>query len=92
MSPSISDPSQPELNASTFDIIQRHKRLTLFKLGKLWVFKHFFDNKETFKALAENYNEDKLRFEFRTFGERNKALKILDRAGFDYELVEDLRL
>ena len=32
-----------------------------------------------------------LDFEFKTFGERNKALKILDRAGFDYELVEGLR-
>ena len=55
------------------------------------MFKHFFDNKETFKALAENYNEDKFRFEFKTFGARNQALKILEFAGFDYELVEDLR-
>ena len=67
------------------------KKIILFKLGKLWVFKHFFDNKETFKALAENYNEDKFRFEFKTFGARNQALKILEKAGFDYELVEDLR-
>jgi hypothetical protein len=44
-----------------------------------------------FKALAEFYNEDRFRFEFKTFGERNNALKILERAGFDYELVEDLR-
>jgi hypothetical protein len=91
MSPPTPDPSQLELKASILDVIQRRKRITLFKLGKHWVFKHFFDNKETFKALAENYKEDKFRFEFKTFGERNKALKILDRAGFDYELVEDLR-
>ncbi len=76
---------------NTFDVIQRPKKIILFKLGKLWVFKHFFDNKETFKALAENYNEDKFRFEFKTFGARNQALKILEKAGFDYELVEDLR-
>ncbi len=76
---------------NTFDVIQRRKKINLFKLGRLWVFKHFFDNKETFKALAEYYNEDKFRFEFKTFGERNQGLKILDRAGFDYELVEDLR-
>jgi hypothetical protein len=57
----------------------------------LRVCNHFFDNKKTFKDLAENYNEDKFRFEFKTFGERNKAPKILDRAGFDYKLVEDLR-
>ncbi|MBP7067530.1 MAG: hypothetical protein KBB04_04545 [Methanothrix sp.] len=69
------------------------KRITFFKLGKLWVFKHFFDNNETFKFkdLAENYNENKFRFEFKTFGERNKTLRILDRAVFDYELLEDLR-
>lgn len=41
--------------------------------------------------LAESYRENKFRFEFKTFGERNKAQKILDRAGLDYELVEDLR-
>lgn len=76
---------------NTFDVIQRHKKINLFKLGELWVFKHFFDDKAIFKALAENYNEDKFRFEFKTFGARNQALKILDRAGFDYELVEDLR-
>jgi len=83
--------SQSELKASTFDVIQRQKKVTLFKLGKLWVFKHFFDDKETFKALVERYNKDKFRFELKTLGERNKALKILERAGFDYELVEDLR-
>ena len=76
---------------NTFEVIQRRKKIILFKLGKIWVFKHFFDNKETFKALADSYNEDKFRFEFKTFGARNKALKVLDRAGFDYELVEDLR-
>jgi hypothetical protein len=70
--------------ANTFDVIQNRKKIILFKLGKLWVFK-------LFKALAESYNEDKFRFEFKTFGARNQALKILDRAGFDYELVEDLR-
>ena len=82
---------QPELKASIFDVIQRRKRITLFKLGKLWVFKHFLDDKETFKALAEFYNGDKFRFEFKTFGERNNALKILERNGFDYELVENLK-
>ena len=79
------------MQVNTFDVIQRRKKINLFKLGKIWVFKHFFDNKAIFKALAETYNEDKFRFEFKTFGARNQALKILDRAGFDYELVEDLR-
>jgi hypothetical protein len=78
------------MSVNTFDVIQRPKKIILFKLGKLWVFKHFFDDKAIFKAFAESYNEDKFRFEFKTFGARNQALKILDRAGFDYELVEDL--
>ncbi len=80
---------QKSLEFAAFDIIKRRKRITLFKLGKLWVFKYFLDDKETFKALAEAYNEDKYRFEFKTFGERNNALKILERMGYDYELVED---
>jgi len=64
---------------NTFDVIQRRSKICLFKLGKIWVFKHFFDDKAIFKALVENYNEDKLRFEFKTFGARNQALKILER-------------
>jgi hypothetical protein len=79
------------MQPNTFDVIQRNKKINLFKLGKIWVFKHFFDDKAIFKALAENYNEDKFRFEFKTFGAGNQALKILEKAGFDYELVEDLR-
>jgi hypothetical protein len=79
------------MQVNTFDVTQRRKKIILFKLGKTWIFKQFFDNKEIFKALADSYNEDSFRFEFKTFGARNQALKILDRAGFDYELVEDLR-
>ncbi len=82
---------QPKMNAASFDVTKRRKRITLFKIGKLWVFKHFFDDKEVFKSLAEFYNEDKFRFEFKSFGERNNALKVLERKGFYYELVEDLR-
>ncbi len=77
--------------ACTFDIIERRKRITVFKLGKLWVFKHFFDNKEIFKALLDHYNKDLYRFEFKSTGARNNALKLLERSGFDYDLVEDLR-
>ena len=31
------------------------------------------------------------RFEFKTIADRNNALKILERNGFDYGLVEDLQ-
>ena len=76
---------------STFDVIERRKRITFFKLGKLWVFKQFFDNRELFNALLEHYNKDLYRFEFKSTGARNNALKLLERNGFDYELVEDLK-
>ena len=60
-------------------------------MDKLWVLKHFFDDKEIFKALLDYYNKEQYRFEFKSVGARNNALKILERNGFDYDLVEDLR-
>jgi hypothetical protein len=77
--------------SNTFDVIPKRKRIAIFKVGKLWLFKHFFDDKETFKALLDYYNKDQYRFEFKSTGERNNALKILKRNGFDYALVEDLK-
>ena len=79
------------MQASTFDVIERRKRITVFKLGKLWVFKQFFDNHELFNALLDHYNKDLFRFEFKSTGARNNALKLLERNGFDYDLVEDLK-
>jgi len=79
------------MQASTFDVIERRKRITVFKLGKHWIFKHFFDNKDLFKALLDYYNKDQYRFELKSVGARNNALKLLERNGFDYDLVEDLK-
>jgi len=64
---------------NTFDVIERRKRVTVFKLGKLWVFKQFFDNHELFNALLDYYNKDLFRFEFKSTGARNNALKLLER-------------
>jgi hypothetical protein len=77
--------------ANTFDVIERRKRITIFKLGKLWVFKQFFDNHELFNTLLDYYNKDQYRFEFKSTGARNNALKLLERNGFDYDLMEDLK-
>jgi hypothetical protein len=76
---------------NTFDVIPKRKRLVVFKVGKLWLFKQFFDNHELFNALLDYYNKDQYRFEFKSIGARNNALKILERNGFDYDLVEDLQ-
>jgi hypothetical protein len=66
------------MQANTFDVVERRVRITIFKLGKLWVFKQFFDNKEVFNALLDYYNKDLYRFEFKSTGARNNALKICD--------------
>ena len=79
------------MSANTFDVIEKRKRIIFFKLGKLWVFKQFFDNHELFNALLNYYNKDLFRFEFKSTGARNNALKLLERNGFDYDLVEDLK-
>jgi hypothetical protein len=74
-----------------FDVIPKRKRIIVFKFGKLWVFKQFFDNHELFNALLDYYNKDLYRFEFKSIGARNNALKLLERNGLDYDLVEDLK-
>ena len=79
------------MQASTFDVIERRKRIIIFKLGNLWVFKQFFDNHELFNALLDYYNKDLFRFEFKSTGARNNALKLLERNGFDYDLAEGLK-
>ena len=79
------------MQANTFDVIERRKHIIFFKLGKLWVFKQFFDDHELFNALLDYYNKDLFRFEFKSIGARNNALKLLEKNGFDYDLVEDLK-
>jgi hypothetical protein len=76
---------------STFDVVPNRKRITVFKVGKLWLFKYFFDNRELFEALLDHYNKDLYRFEFKSTGARNNSLKLLERNDFDYDLVENLQ-
>ena len=57
----------------------------------LMALKKFFDNKVVFNALLDYYNKYQYRFEFKSIGARNNALKLLERNGFDYDLVEDLK-
>jgi hypothetical protein len=74
----------------TFDVDPaKKKKLNIFKIGKLWCFKYFFDDKEIFKDLMEYYNRDKYRFELSTVGDRNKTMKYLGKKGFEPVLIED---
>jgi len=79
------------VQANVFDVVQRKKRINLFKAGNRWIFKHYFEDQETFRELAEYYDKNGYRFVFKTLGERNKALKILERRGFEVALVENAR-
>jgi hypothetical protein len=79
------------MESSTFDVVPKRKRIIVFKIGKLWLFKYFFDNRELFDALLDHYNKDLYRFEFKSTGARNNALKLLERNDFDYDLVENLQ-
>ncbi len=76
---------------STIDVVPKRKRINVFKVGKLWLFKQFFYNRALFDALLDHYNKDLYRFEFKSTGARNNALKLLERNDFDYDLVEDLK-
>lgn len=79
------------MQPNTFEVAPKRRRITVFKAGGRWIFKHFFDDSEIFLELADHYNKDLYRFEFKTVGEKNKALKLLELRGFEVELVEDLR-
>ncbi|MDD1741851.1 MAG: hypothetical protein LUQ47_00825, partial [Methanotrichaceae archaeon] len=80
------------LKSSEFDVLPKHKRIIVFKLGKIWAFKHFFDDRKVYDELMNYYNKDLYRFEFKSHAVRNNGLKILERNGFDYELVENLKV
>ena len=68
----------------------KREKINLFKIGRVWCFKHFFDDKELFRELYDYYNQDQYRFELPTVGERNKIIKYLERKGFEIALIEDL--
>ena len=65
--------------------------ITIIKAGSHWIFKHFFEDMETFRELADYYDKDGYRFVLKTPGERNLVQKLLEQRGFDVELVENSR-
>jgi hypothetical protein len=67
------------------------KSIAIIKAGSHWLFKHFFEDKDIFKELADYYDKDGYRFVLKTPGERNLVQKLLERRGFEVALVEDSR-
>ena len=72
-----------------FDITR--KKFNIFKVGKIYCFKHYFNDREIFEELSKYYNEENYRFECKTVGERNKIIKYLWKMSFDANLVENLK-
>jgi hypothetical protein len=72
-----------------FDI--NRKKVNIFKIGKLYCFKQYLDDRELFDELSKYYNEKNYRFECGTMGERNKIMKLLWSKGFDPFPVDDLQ-
>ena len=77
------------MRSSTFDVTKRRTAITVFRIGRIWAFKQFFGDKETFKLLADHYSRDNYRFEFLTEHERDEAFKIMRDRGFEIQVVED---
>ena len=67
------------------------KSITIIKAGHHWLFKHFFEDKDIFKELADYYDKDGYRFVLRTPGEKNLVQKLLERRGFEVILAESSR-
>lgn len=72
-----------------FDITR--KNINIFKIGKRYCFKYYFNDEQIFNELSPYYNKEKYRFECGTTGERNKIIKYLWKVGFEVDIVEDLK-
>ncbi len=64
-------------------------RIYIFKLGRLWYFKQFFDDPQLFEALATYYNRERFRFELTTVAARDEVMKYLRAQGYDPIIIED---
>ena len=73
----------------SFDIIEKRLCINIFKLNKAYYFKHFFDDPELFRELEPYYEKQHYRFKMATAGKRNKVMKLLERKGFDPNIIED---
>jgi hypothetical protein len=71
------------------DITEKRPRINIFKLSGAYYFKQFFDDPELFRELEPFYEKSRYRFKMPTVGERNKVMKLLDRKGFDPNIIED---
>jgi hypothetical protein len=65
------------------------ERIYIFKLGSLWYFKYFFEDREIFEGLSGHYNRDRFRFELKTVEERDTVIRYLKEQGFEPVTIVD---
>jgi hypothetical protein len=75
----------------TFDADGNKKRIkiNIFKIGELWCFKYFFDDREVFSGLLKYYNRGRYRFEVKNEEEKDKIMRHLNEKGFELIPIED---
>ncbi len=77
------------LSMTSLEITQQRPCINIFKLNKAYYFKHFFNDPELFRELEPYYEKASYRFKMASAGARNKVMKLLDRKGFDPNIIED---
>jgi hypothetical protein len=69
----------------------KRKKVNIFKIGNLYCFKQYLDDRELFDELSEYYTPGKYRFECKSAGERNKIMKLLWSKGYEPIPVDDFQ-
>ncbi|MDW7727439.1 MAG: hypothetical protein SCH70_10100 [Candidatus Methanoperedens sp.] len=72
-----------------FDVMEKRPCINIFKIGSAYYFKYFFNDPDLFRELEPYYEKPRYRFKMATAGERNKVMKLLDKKGYDPNLIED---
>jgi hypothetical protein len=77
------------MDYSTFDVDKKRVKINIFKIGELWCFKYFFDDREVFSKLLKYYRRERYRFEVKDGEEKDMTAKYLDEKGFELIPIED---
>jgi len=72
-----------------FSINNFARDYNIFKIGGIWCFKHFFNDREVFNELSGYYNHEKYRFELKNIEERKEVINYLEDKGFEITLIEN---
>jgi len=77
------------MNGFDFDTNVERRKINIFKIGGIWCFKHFFNDREVFNKLSGYYNREKYRFELKNIEKRKEVINYLKDKGFEIALIEN---